>query len=50
MIYYGVKQKKEITEYSPPFENSQEALDWYENKGKNLEKMFNRKLILYKKK
>lgn len=48
--YYGCKYKKEITDYSPFFESVEDSLKWYENYGKKLEKMFNRKLIAVVKK
>lgn len=44
-IWYSIHRGKERM-YSPKKETLTEAYEWYESKGKNLEKMFNRTLKL----
>lgn len=46
MWYNPVKEKNELSTYSGTYKTKKEALDWYNNFGKKLENMFNRKLVL----
>ena len=40
------KQLKVLTSYSSKFKTYEKAIQWYENNGIALEKMFDRKLVL----
>jgi len=42
--YMAKNRNNRMTNYSSLFYNTEDALKWYENFGRNLEKMFNRKL------
>ena len=46
MYIWMVKHKEKYRIYSPSCETLTEAYSWYNRKGKNLEKMFNRSLVL----
>ena len=46
--YNPLKDETTLSDYSPTYKTKEKALDWYNNFGKKLEKMFNRELILIK--
>jgi hypothetical protein len=49
MYIYKVKQNTFYKDYSKEYKNIKEALKWYKNNGIFLEKLSNRKLVLFNK-
>ena len=46
MWYNPAKKQNELSTYSSTFKTKELALEWYNNFGKKLENIFNRKLVL----
>lgn len=46
MYSYKVEGRKGLEPYSGGFKTEEDAIKWYNKKGKELEEIFNRKLIL----
>jgi hypothetical protein len=48
MYIYRIKRNTVHHDYSIQYDTKEEALEWFESKGKLLEKVSNRKFILFR--